>query len=155
MNLIGFSYIASFSVISPILSIYLKDVIRAPVEIIGLVTATFFIASAFAKFLLGILGGGKKIINLLFSAFLIFSVCPMLYPLVNQSLILLVVRTIHGFAYAFIGTASIILAALSISRVERDQGVGTYTAFLSLGFLVSSCCSSRMFRAMFKAVSSS
>ena len=135
MNLIGFSYIASFSVISPILSIYLKDVIRAPVEIIGLVTATFFIASAFAKFLLGILGGGKKIINLLFSAFLIFSVCPMLYPLVNQSLILLVVRAIQGFAYALIGTASIILAALSISRVERDQGVGTYTAFLSLGFL--------------------
>jgi MFS family permease len=42
---------------------------------------------------------------------------------------------VQGFSYAFIGTASIILAALTISSLERDKGVGIYTAFLSLGLL--------------------
>ena len=48
---------------------------------------------------------------------------------------LIVLRATQGFAYAFIGTASLILAALAISSIDRDKGVGTYTASLSLGLL--------------------
>lgn len=131
----GFSYIASSSVIAPILSIYAKDVISATVEMVGLVTAIFFIASALAKISLGVLAGGKKTITSLLFAFVIFSICPALYPLTNSILVLIVLRAAQGFAYAFIGTASLILAALAISSLERDKGVGTYTASLSLGFL--------------------
>lgn len=131
----GFSYIASSSVIAPILSIYVKDVINAPVEMIGLVTAIFFIASALAKTSLGVFAGGKKTITFLLVAFVIFSICPALYPLANSITVLIVLRAVQGFAYAFIGTASLILAALAISSVERDKGVGTYTASLSLGLL--------------------
>jgi len=131
----GFSYIASSSVIAPILSIYVKDVINAPVEMVGLVTAMFFIASALAKFSLGMFAGGKKTITFLLVAFIIFSICPALYPLTNSIIMLIVLRAAQGFAYAFIGTASLILAALTISSIERDKGVGTYTASLSLGLL--------------------
>jgi len=131
----GFSYIASSSVIAPILSIYVKDVINAPVEMIGLVTAIFFIASALAKTSLGVFAGGKKTITFLLFAFVIFSICPALYPLANSITVLIVLRAVQGFAYAFIGTASLILAALTTSSVERDKGVGTYTASLSLGLL--------------------
>ena len=53
----------------------------------------------------------------------------------DSILLLVVLRATQGFAYAFIGTASLILAALAISSVERDRGVGTYTASLSLGLL--------------------
>ena len=135
MCLMGFSYIASSSVIAPILSIYVKDMVNASVEMVGLITAMFFIASALAKFSLGIFAGGKKTISFLLFAFVIFSICPAFYPLTDNTFLLLFIRTVQGFSYAFIGTASLILAALAISSVERDKGVGTYTAFLSLGFL--------------------
>jgi len=133
--MIGFSYIASSSVIAPILAIYVKDVTNAPVEVVGLVTAVFFIASALAKIFLGVFVGGKKTISFLLFAFVIFSICPALYPLTDSILLLFFLRALQGFAYAFIGTASLILAALTISSVERDKGVGTYTASLSLGLL--------------------
>ena len=133
--MMGFSYIASSSVIAPILSIYVKDVINAPLEMIGLVTAMFFLASALAKIFLGVFAGGKKTITFLLFAFVIFSICPMLYSITDNILLLVVLRATQGFAYAFIGTASLILAALAISSVERDKGVGIYTASLSLGLL--------------------
>ncbi len=131
----GFSYVASSSVIAPILSIYVKDVINAPVEMVGLVTAMFFIASALTRLSLGVFAGGKKTITFLLFAFVIFSICPALYPLTDSIVVLIVLRVAQGFAYAFIGTASLILATLAISSLERDKGVGTYTASLSLGLL--------------------
>jgi len=133
--MVGFSYVASYSVIAPILSIYVKDVISAPVEMVGLVTAMFFIASAFTRLSSGVFAGGKKTITLLFFAFVIFSICPALYPLTHSVVVLIAVRVVQGLAYAFIGTASLVLAALAISSLERDKGVGTYTASLSLGLL--------------------
>jgi len=135
MCLTGFSYIASFSVIAPILSIYVTDEIHSPVEMVGLVTAMFFIASALARLSSGVFAGGKRTITFLFFAFVIFSICPALYPLTNSIVVLIVLRVVQGLAYAFIGTASLVLAALTISRLERDKGVGTYTASLSLGLL--------------------
>jgi MFS family permease len=133
--MMGFSYIASFSVVAPILSIYVKDVINAPIEMVGLVTATFFIASALAKISLGFFAGGKKTITFLLLAFVILSVCPALYSSTGNVIMLIVLRVAHGFAYSFVGTASLILAALAISSTDRDRGVGTYTASLSLGLL--------------------
>jgi len=135
MCLVGFSYIASSSVIAPILSIYLKDTVNISIEMIGLITAMFFIASASAKLALGVFAGGKRTIACLVLAFVVYSICPMLYPLTGSAIMLLVVRATQGFAYAFIGTAALILAGLTISSAERDKGVGTYTAFLSLGYL--------------------
>lgn len=134
MCMMGFSYIACSSVIAPILSIYVKD-LNASIEMVGLVTAMFFIASAVAKFSLGVFAGGKKTITFLLVAFAVFSICPALYPLTDSITMLIVLRAAQGFAYAFIGTASLILAALTISSIERDKGVGTYTAWLSLGLL--------------------
>jgi MFS family permease len=135
ISMTGFSYVASSSVIAPILSIYVKDVINAPVEMVGLVTAMFFIASALTRLSLGVFAGGKKTITFLLFAFVIFSICPALYPLTDSIVVLIVLRVAQGFAYAFIGTASLILATLAFSSLERDKGVGAYTASLSLGLL--------------------
>lgn len=133
--MMGFSYVASSSVIAPILSIYLKDGLNASVEMIGLVTAVFFVISALVKFPLGVLTGGKKTLNLMLLAFVVLSICPALYPLTNSITVLIILRGAQGLAYAFIGTASLILAALTIMSAERDKGVGLYTASLSLGLL--------------------
>ena len=135
MCLIGFSYIASASIIAPILSIYIKDVMKAPVEAVGLVTSAFFISSALAKLILGFFAGGKRTVSFLLVAFIIFSACPALYPFTKDSSVLVLIRAVQGFSFAFIGTASLILAALTIPSLERDKGVGVYTAFLSMGLL--------------------
>jgi len=126
--MMGFSYIASFSVVAPILSIYVRDGINASVEMVGLVTAIFFVASSLTKISLGVFAGGKKTITLTLLAFAILSICPVLYSLTDSIVVLIVLRSAHGFAYSFVGTSSLILAALAISSVERDRGVGAYTA---------------------------
>ena len=135
MCMMGFSYIASFSVVAPILSIYLTDWVNASVEMVGLVTAIFFVASSLTKISMGVFAGGKKTITLMLLAFVILSICPALYSLTDSIIVLIVLRSAHGFAYSFVGTGSLILAALAISSIERDRGVGTYTASLSLGLL--------------------
>jgi MFS family permease len=135
MCMMGFSYIASFSVVAPILSIYVRDGINASVEMVGVVTAIFFVASSLTKISLGVFAGGKKTITLTLFAFVILSICPALYSLTDSIVVLIVLRSAHGFAYSFVGTASLILAALAISSVERDKGVGAYAASLSLGLL--------------------
>jgi MFS family permease len=133
--MIGFSYIASSSVIAPILSIHVKDKMNQPIEVVGLVIAIYFIVSTLTKIPLGVFAGGKKTISFLLFAFVIYSICPVLYPLTDSILMLIFLRALQGLAYAFIGTASLILAALTISSIERDRGMGTYTASLSLGLL--------------------
>ena len=133
--MIGFSYIASSSVIAPILSIHVKDKMSQPIEVVGLVIAIYFIVSTLTKIPLGVFAGGKKTISFLLFAFVIYSICPVLYPLTDSILMLIFLRALQGLAHAFIGTASLILAALTISSVERDRGMGTYTASLSLGLL--------------------
>jgi len=133
--MMGFSYIASSSVIAPILSIYVKDVMKAPIETVGLVTAIFFIASALTKLFSGVFAGGRKTVTFLLLAFVIFSICPALYPITADVNLLIVLRSVQGISFAFIGTASLILAAIAISSLERDKEVGAYTASLSLGLL--------------------
>ena len=135
MCITGFSYLASSSVATPILSIYVKEAMNAPVEIIGLVTSVFFVVSAVTRIFLEFLAGGMKIISFLLLAFVILSICPAFYPFVDSVSWLIFLRSAQGFASAFIGTASLILAALTIPEAERDRGVGTYTASLSLGLL--------------------
>lgn len=135
MCLIGFSFVASSSVVTPILSIYVRDVIYAPVEMVGLVAAIFFIVSALTRISLGVFAGGKKTVAFLLFAFLIYSISPAFYPFIDSVQHLIFLRSAQGFASAFIGTTSLILAAISISIIERDVGVGIYTVSLSLGLL--------------------
>ena len=136
MCLIGFSSVASISVVAPILSIYLTSEMNASAGIVGLVTAAFFISSALTEIFLGIIAGGKKTITFLVFAFALLSICPALYPFANSIAVLVVLRAVHGFAYSFIETASMILAALAIPSAERDKAVGVYTASLSIGLLI-------------------
>ena len=70
---------------------------------------------------LGFFAGGKKTITVLLFTFIIFTICPPLYTLADNINLLLIVRAIQGFDYAFIGTASLILAGLAIPRIERDR----------------------------------
>ncbi len=102
---------------------------------VGLATASLFIASAVGRLSLGVLGGGKKTITLPLFAFVIISLCPALYPIAGNIMLLSVLRAVQGFASASVGTASLTLAALTIRSIERDKGVGAYTASVSLGML--------------------
>jgi len=133
--LMGFSMVASTSVVVPILSIYVKDVMGASVEMVGLVTAAFFMASALTKAPVGLLIGGRRTFPLLMAASLIFALCPAFYPLVGSVGMLILLRSARGFTYTVIGATALLMAGLTLPSAERDRGFGTYTASLSLGLL--------------------
>lgn len=135
MCLIGFSHSASSSVISPILSIFVRNATNATVEMVGLVAATYFITSSMARFSLAMLVSGKRTITFLLYAFIIFALCPVFYPLTDNIILLMMLRAVQGFAAAFIGTASLTLVGLTMPTFKRDKGFGTYSAWKSLGLL--------------------
>jgi len=131
----GFSFAASISVVTPILSIFLSNVAAVSFSLIGVVTGAFFVSSAITKMLIGLVAGGRMTIGLLLPAFILLSISAAFYPLTCDTVVLVLLRAIQGIAYAFIQTTLMILALLTLSSAERDKGVGTYAASLSLGAL--------------------
>lgn len=122
-------------IIAPIFSIFVKDILGASIEMVGLVVATFFIFSSLTRVLFGVFGGGKKTLFFYPFAFLFLSICVAIYPLTRDIYLVILLRAFQGFVSASIFTVSITLAALTLPRPEIDKGVGSYLASTSLGLL--------------------
>ena len=136
--LIQFFAVGSFSLVSPILSMYAKDVINASIIQIGIITSVFFIASSSIKLPLGILGGGRRT-PLLFSIslFLLMSV-PFTYVLVDSWIGLALIRLIHGIAFALVITISFILIPLTVREHLRHQAIASSSVLAGIGLLTGS-----------------
>jgi MFS family permease len=136
--LIQFFAVSSFSLISPILSIYAKDFINASIIEIGIITSVFFVASSSIKLPLGILGGGRRTpILFTISLFLLFIV-PLTYVLIDSWVGLVIVRLIHGIAFALVITISYILVPLTVREQLRHQAVATFSVLAGMGLLTGS-----------------
>jgi len=136
--LIQFFAVSSFSLISPILSMYAKDFINASIIEIGIITSIFFIASSSIKLPLGILGGGRRT-PLLFSISLFFLMSvPFTYVLVDSWIGLALIRLIHGIAFALVITISFILIPLTVREHLRHQAIATSSVLAGIGLLTGS-----------------
>lgn len=136
--LIQFFAVSSFSLFSPILSIYAKDVINASIVEIGIITSIFFIASSSIKLPLGILGGGKKTPLLFTLSLFLLIVVPFTYVLINSWIGLAIVRFIHGIVFALALTISYILVPLTVREHLRHQAVATFSVLSGVGLLTGS-----------------
>jgi MFS family permease len=138
ISLIQFFAVGSFSLISPILSIYAKDFINTTIIQIGIITSVFFIASSSIKLPLGILGGGRRT-PLIFtiSLFLLMSV-PFTYVLVDSWMGLALIRLIHGIAFALVLTISFILIPLTVREHLRHQAIASSSVLAGIGLLTGS-----------------
>ena len=136
--LIQFFAVGSFSLISPILSMYAKDIINASIIEIGIITSIFFIASSSIKLPLGILGGGRRT-PLLFSISLFFLMSvPFTYVLADSWIGLTLIRLIHGIAFALVITISFILIPLTVREHLRHQAIATSSVLAGIGLLTGS-----------------
>jgi MFS family permease len=133
--LIGFSSTAAYSTVAPIFSIFIKDTVQAPLEMVGLATAVFFAISLAGRFLLGAFGGGKKTVTYLLITFTIFTTCHLFYPITNNATVIIALRAIQGFAFASITVTSITFAGIALPLSERDRAVVAYASWVSLGLL--------------------
>jgi DHA1 family multidrug resistance protein-like MFS transporter len=136
--LIGFFAVSSFSLISPILSLFAKDYIKATIVEIGIITSAFFVASASVKIPLGILGGGNRTPIIFASSLLLLVVLPFSYTVVSSPLGLALVRIIHGIAFTLAVTVSLSLAPLTVSGIIRNRAVATYSILAGTGLVSGS-----------------
>ncbi len=142
MCLIAFNSNASFSAISPILALYAKEIVGASILEVGLFVSIFFMASAVSKVPFGILAGGKRSVLIFLLGLIIFASCPVAYVLFPDINFLILFRALHGFSYTIIFIMSLTLASLTVPSIEKDAGVGTYSASLSLGLMAGPAVSS-------------
>ncbi|WP_455369856.1 MFS transporter [[Eubacterium] cellulosolvens] len=136
--LIQFFAVSSFSLVSPILSIYAKDSINASIVEIGIITSVFFIASSSIKLPLGILGGGRRTPLLFTISLFLLIVVPFTYILISSWIGLAIVRLIHGIAFALVLAISYILVPLTVREHLRHQAVATFSVLSGIGLLTGS-----------------
>jgi MFS family permease len=133
--LIQFFAVSSFSLVSPILSMYAKDVLNATIIEIGIITSVFFIASSSIKLPLGILGGGRRTPLLFTVSLLLLIIIPFTYVLMSSWIGLAVVRLLHGIAFALVLTISYILIPLTVREHLRHQATATFSVLSGVGLL--------------------
>lgn len=133
--LMGFSCTAAFSAISPVFSIFIKETTNASVEIVGLVTAVFFVAGLTSRFLLGVYGGGRKTITYLLFAYTIFVLTNLFYPFSSDTMTIIALRTIQGFTFASITVSAFTFAGITTQFSDKNKAIAVYTTWLGFGFL--------------------
>jgi len=136
--LVGFFSVSSFSLVSPILSLYAKDFVKATIVEIGVITSAFFVASASIKIPLGIFGGGKRTPLFFAVSLLLLTILPYLYTLTETSTVLALVRAVHGIAFALATTVSLIITPLTVPEHRKNQATALYSLLTGLGLVTGS-----------------
>lgn len=136
--LIGFFAVSSFSLLSPILSLFARDFVKATIFEIGIITSAFFIASAAVKIPLGVFGGGSRTPILFAFSLLLLMVLPYTYTLAYTPAVLAIIRIIHGIVFTLAVTVSLILAPITVPEHARDRAVATYSLLAGAGLVAGS-----------------
>jgi len=136
--LISFFSVSSFSLVSPILSLYAKDFAKATIFEVGIITSAFFVASTSVKIPLGILGGGRRTPFTFALSLLLLMILPYSYTLAETSIGLALVRMAHGVAFALSVTVSLILTPLTVPEQVRNRAVATYSVVTGIGLVTGS-----------------
>ena len=136
LYIIGFSQVASFSSLIPLLAIYAKEEIGVTLSEVGLFVSLFFFSSAVSKLPLGAIAGGRLTLYAFLIGFVVYAVCPSVYTFLNFFPYLLVCRLVHGVAFTTVAAISQTFIALSVPTIERDEKIGFYLAFIGVGFLL-------------------
>ena len=137
----------AFYQIIPVLPIYLKETIKAPGAMLGLIMSVYVIAAIFARPWAAHLvdtGDRKKIYIICFSL-LAFSFAG--YAFASTALLMLLVRIIQGFIWGGMTTAGPTLAADIIPDSRRGEGLGFYGMTMTLGMCLGPVIGLSLFEA--------
>lgn len=139
MYMMGFCNVVSFSSLTPILAVYVRESIGASIAYVGIVASAFFFAAASTKLTLATLTGGKRTLQVFVLSSLIFALSPVAYALSGDISTLIVLRIIHGIAFTFVMPSAVTLTSLSVP--EADRGIGTYSVATGIGFIMGPAAS--------------
>ena len=136
IRILGFLISAYFQMTSSILAIYAKEQLGATISDVALIVSAFYATSAVSNFLMGLLAKWRNPkLSLNFSLLLIL-VALASYGLARYAWILVISRSLEGFAFALYGTTALTLCSvLSRSPSERDSSIVAYTSSLALGMM--------------------
>ncbi|MEM2122823.1 MAG: MFS transporter [Candidatus Bathyarchaeia archaeon] len=133
----GFMATASLQVVAPVVPLYFREKLDAPLELIGLLVSLLFLSSAAGKILLTLHLREKAVPNALLSGCILMALSPVLYLTAESPLQAGLVRVLHGLGFSLFSTAGLSLASIASSTdKDRDRSIGFYTLALSLGLMV-------------------
>ncbi len=116
----------AFYLILPILPLYLDEIFNAESNLIGLILASYTIATLairpFAGYLLDTFS--RKPLYLL--TYLIFTVTICGYPLATTLILITLTRAIHGFSFGIVTVASNTIVIDIMPAERRGEGLGYY-----------------------------
>jgi MFS family permease len=127
--LVNFLQYLTFYVLVTTMALYAVRQFAASDAASGLASSSFVVGATVARLFTGYLVDrlGKRRV-LLVSLVLVVIACA-LYLTAGSLTLLIAVRTVHGFAYAFVSTAAMALAQSAIPAARRAEGTG----YLALG----------------------
>ncbi|MEM3166708.1 MAG: MFS transporter [Candidatus Methanomethylicia archaeon] len=134
--LIGFSTRLSYSLArNPILPLFAAALGASP-SIIGLVVGISTVTGILFKAPAGALSDiyGRR--TILFISTLIFGLVPFTYLLVNNYILLIVIRFIHGFATAIYGPVAM-ASIIDIAGERKGQWTATFSSISTIGSIIS------------------
>ncbi|MEM2865100.1 MAG: MFS transporter [Candidatus Bathyarchaeia archaeon] len=131
----GFMATASQQVIAPVIPIYFREGLGAPLELVGLLVSLLFFSSAASKILITLYLRERDVPNALLVGCVLMASSPLLYLIAGSPLQAGLVRILHGLGFSLFSTAGLSLASLTSSG-DRDRSIGLYTLALSLGLMV-------------------
>ena len=134
LYIVAFVGYAGFSFMFPVIPLY-ADELGATVSEVGLIVATLSYVTAIFLIPFGMLSDRFGRQKLLIGGLAVFTLAPLLYPLANNTGLLILIRAIHGLgSAAFLPTAIALVVDLTPDN-KRGEAIGWYTASLQLGLM--------------------
>lgn len=123
----------AFYQIIPVLPIYLKETVKVPGAMLGLIMSVYVIAAILARPYAAhfVDRGDRKKIYIICFSLLALSFAG--YAIASTALLMLIVRIIQGFIWGGMTTAGPTLAADIIPDSRRGEGLGFYGMTMTLG----------------------
>ena len=145
----------SYNMVTPVLTGYLKT-LGASLEVCGFVGGLFAGASLLTRPFSGVFADrfNRKNLNFIFT--LVMTVSLLIYALIPNMSVIEIFRTLHGVAFGFSSTASLVLVSEVVSPSRMGEAISYYSvmsvASMTVGPSLGVWISSRMgYRAVFFA----
>ena len=145
----------SYNMVTPVLTGYLKT-LGASLEVCGFVGGLFAGASLLTRPFSGVFADrfNRKNLNFIFT--LVMTVSLLIYALIPNMSVIEIFRTLHGVAFGFSSTASLVLVSEVVSPSRMGEAISYYSvmsvASMTVGPSLGVWISSRMgYRAVFLA----
>ncbi|MEM4716161.1 MAG: MFS transporter [Candidatus Caldarchaeum sp.] len=133
----GFFISAQQQMVNPVIGIYANETLNVSPALVGYIFTVFSLSSLATKLSSFFIMSRKKVVNPLFVSGLLISVlAPVGYVAVDDYTVLLLLRIIHGAAFAYDTVLMLTIAGHNSDRNNLLRAIQRYTTFLAVGLTV-------------------